>query len=180
MIIEEALKGPVPDRFLDLCTGSGNLAVSLLCEWQNSSCVATDISQPALELAQKNAYTHGVAGRFEIRNTSWLTGLSSGYDLVVSNPPYITADEMLDLLPEVRDWEPRIALTPEGDGLEAYRQIARGLDDLLNPGGRAILEFGHTQAEEVEAIFHAEGYSDTCILRDLGGNERIIAISNRF
>lgn len=180
LIIEEALKGPVPDRFLDLCTGSGNLAITLLCEWPQSRCVATDISQPALDIALKNAQAHGVEARFESVNLPWMNDLEAGFDLVVSNPPYISADEMADLSPEVRDWEPHIALTPGGDGLEAYRRFAVGLQAVLNPGGRAILEFGYKQADAVTAIFRAEGYSDTRILRDLGGNERIIVIMNKF
>lgn len=122
----------------------------------------------------------GVDDRLELKRTSWFDEIDQKFDLLVSNPPYVSDAEMPNLSDEIRLWEPAIALTPGGDGLSAYRLIAAELENVLNPGGRALLEFGSTQAEAVSAIFLDEGYSDTHIYRDLGGNERIIEVLHKF
>jgi len=93
----------------------------------------------------------------------------------VSNPPYISSDEMAALAPEVRDWEPHLALTPGGDGLDPYRKIARGAGPRLMPGGRLLVEIGPTQGAAVGALFAAAGLEDIRILPDMDGRDRVVA-----
>jgi release factor glutamine methyltransferase len=104
-----------------------------------------------------------------------LPGVTGAFDLIVSNPPYIAAEEMPELSPEVRDWEPHLALTPGGDGLDAYRAIARGAGARLMPGGRLLVEIGPSQGQAVAALFASSGLSDVRILPDLDGRDRVVA-----
>ncbi len=96
------------------------------------------------------------------------------YDLVVANPPYIAQDDMPSLAPEVRDWEPRLALTDEGDGLGAYRQIIACVPPFLRPDGRLIVEIGPTQAAAVVALANAAGFGAITVIADLDGRDRVI------
>ena len=93
----------------------------------------------------------------------------------MSNPPYIAADEMPGLAPEVRDWEPHLALSPGGDGLDAYRTIARGAGARLMPGGRLLMEIGPRQGAAVAALVMAAGLDDIRVLPDLDGRDRVVA-----
>jgi release factor glutamine methyltransferase len=111
-------------RVLDLGTGSGCILVTLLAEGPGAQGVGTDISAQALVVAGENAARHGVAERLVLTPSDWFGDIGGRYDLIVSNPPYIAADEMAGLAPEVRDHEPRLALTDGADGLTAYRAIA--------------------------------------------------------
>ena len=104
-----------------------------------------------------------------------LAGAATGYDLIVSNPPYIAADEMADLAPEVRDWEPHLALTPGGDGLDAYRAIAQGASARLMPGGRILLEIGPTQGATVAGLLAQAGLAKVRVLPDMDGRDRVVA-----
>jgi release factor glutamine methyltransferase len=175
-LIEQALNGPVPELLLDLGTGTGILAVTLLAEWPEAIGVATDISDKALTVARENAETLGVADRLTFIRSDWYANVNGKFDLVVSNPPYIAQDEMSHLEPEVREWEPALALTPGGDGLGAYRTIAAGLHSVLRPGGQCLVEIGYSQADSVCAIFREAGYDEQVIHRDLGGNDRVVAV----
>ncbi|MCV6593168.1 MAG: peptide chain release factor N(5)-glutamine methyltransferase [Silicimonas sp.] len=172
-LIECALKHPF-ERFLDLGTGSGAIAVSLLAERPGARGVASDVSEQAVLVAGENALRAGVIDRLILPLSDWYADLGGRYDLIVSNPPYIALAEMADLTPEVREHEPRGALTDEGDGLSAYRAIARGAPDHLTPGGRLIVEIGPRQAEDVTAIFAAAGLVDIACHRDLDGRDRVV------
>ena len=119
--------GAGPARILDLGTGSGAILVTLLAEWPEARGVGTDIDAAALAVAAENAARHGVAARATFRRADWTEGVVGRFDLVVSNPPYIPAAEVEGLAADVRDWEPRHALTAGPTGLEAYRRIAAGL-----------------------------------------------------
>lgn len=175
-LVALALAGPAPWRLLDLGTGGGAILVSLLAAWPLARGVGTDVSAEALAVALGNARALGVAGRAEFLRADWTEGVTGPFELVVSNPPYVAEAEMPGLEPEVRDWEPRIALTPGGDGLEAYRRIAAGLDGLLAPLGRAFFEIGSTQGEAVAAVFAAAGFK-VAIHPDLGGTDRVAAVT---
>ena len=107
--------------------------------------------------------------------SEWYDDIGGRYDLNVSNPPYIAVDEMAGLQPEVRDHEPREALTDEADGLSAYRAIAAGALDHLAPGGRLLVEIGPTQAEAVLEIFAAAGLEELAVHPDLDGRDRVIS-----
>ena len=122
-LVELALQQPF-DRVLDVGVGSGVILVTLLAERPRANGVGTDISEKAVLIAGKNAERHGVSDRITLPISTWFDDVGSRYDLIVSNPPYIAVGEMPVLQPEVRDHEPREALTDEADGLTAYRIIA--------------------------------------------------------
>lgn len=173
-LVAEALSGPEPQSFLDLGTGSGILAITLLAEWPGARAVACDLSVAALRVAGRNAERHAVAERLTLCQSDWFTEISGSFDLIVSNPPYIALDEMTGLEPEVRAHDPRMALTDEGDGLAAYRAIAGGAGGFLRPGGRLMVEIGWRQGAAVAALMQAEGFEKVAILPDLEGRERVV------
>lgn len=174
ILVAEALSEPF-SKVLDLGTGSGCILISLLAARRDARGVGTDISPEALLLAGENAEAVGVADRLVLPLSNWFDDIGGSYDLIVSNPPYIAADEISSLQPEVRDFEPRAALTDNGDGLSAYRVILRHAPDHLLPGGRLLVEIGASQAEEVWASFCAAGLEDIHIHTDLDGRDRVIA-----
>ncbi|MEM9012856.1 MAG: peptide chain release factor N(5)-glutamine methyltransferase [Pseudomonadota bacterium] len=176
-VIAACLDGPAAGRILDLGTGSGALLLTLLAEWPTAAGLGTDISAPALAVARQNAAALGVADRATFQRADWLAGIDGSFELIVCNPPYIAADALADLAPDVRDWEPRGALTDEADGLSVYRRLAPALAQVLAPGGRAIFEVGEGQAGDVRAIFAATGWGAT-VHTDLDGRERAIELQN--
>jgi len=178
-LVAEALAGPAPARLLDLGTGSGILAVTLLAEWAQSEALASDLSPEALIVARANAEDIGVADRLTLIEADWFSGIDAGFDLIVSNPPYIAASEMAGLDPEVREHDPEIALTPGGDGLDAYRAIAAGARARLAPGGRLLVEIGPTQGAQVAALLVAAGLSEVSVLPDLDGRDRVVRALRR-
>ena len=173
-LIATALEGPAPQRLLDLGIGSGAIAVTLLAEWPDATGVATDISIAALNVARDNAQALGVASRLELIRSDWFEAVSGRYDLILSNPPYIAADEMPDLSPEVRLHDPAIALSPGGDGLDPYRVIAAQAPAYLTPAGRLIVEIGWQQGADVTAIFRAAGWRDLRLILDMEGRDRVL------
>jgi release factor glutamine methyltransferase len=173
-LIAAALEGPTPARLLDLGTGSGAIAVTLLAEWPGATGVATDISAAALQVARSNAQALGVAARLDLILSDWFAAVSGRFDLILSNPPYIAADEMPDLSPEVRLHDPAIALSPGGDGLEPYRVIAAQAPAYLSPAGRVIVEIGWQQGADVTAIFRAAGWRDLRLILDMEGRDRVL------
>lgn len=175
-LIEAALEEPFA-RVLDLGTGSGAILLSLLAERPDASGLGTDASQTALKVAAGNARAFGQEGRAEFHAGDWWQAVPPGalFDLIVSNPPYIAEDEIPALAPEVRDWEPRMALTPGGDGLAAYRAIAADAAAHLCPHGRILVEIGPTQARAVRGLFLAAGLADLRVLPDLDGRDRVVA-----
>ena len=144
-------------KVLDIGTGSGAIAIAIAANAPVAQIVAIDISNVSLEVAGENARRHGCASRIAFVEADY-TALDTralpfaSFDLIVSNPPYITTAELPALAPEVRDFEPRMALDGGVDGMEFYRKIAAGLSRWLAPQGEVILEVGAGQAEAVEAI----------------------------
>ncbi|MEM8789650.1 MAG: peptide chain release factor N(5)-glutamine methyltransferase [Pseudomonadota bacterium] len=177
LIVDRALAGSVPGRLLDLGTGSGALAVTLLCEWPAARGVATDASPAALAVAGENAAALDVAARLDLVEADWLRADLGRFDLIVCNPPYIAAAQIADLDRDVRDWEPRSALTPGADALASYRAIAPDLAARLQPGGRAIFEFGIGQGPAVAAVFRAAGAHTLALHADLSGRDRIAEVA---
>ncbi len=173
-LVAAALAGPTPATLLDIGTGSGVLLVTLLAEWPEAQGVGTDIDAGALAVAAANAARFGLADRCRLALGDWYAGQGGPFALVVSNPPYIPADEIAGLAPDVRDWEPRHALTPGPTGLESYAAIAAGLDAVLAPGGRALLEIGPTQATAVTDLLAAAGFGAITVHRDLDGRDRVV------
>ena len=169
-----------PCRFLDMGTGSGCIAVSLLAERPAWRGTATDLSAEALATARQNAETHKVIDRLDLVETSWAEGIAGPFDLVVSNPPYIPAAEIEGLMPEVRNHDPRLALVGGDDGLGAYRElfaIARGI---MADGGLLIVEIGESQADSVRAVGVDAGLLTTpqeCdVITDLAGRARVLVL----
>ncbi|MFM7333038.1 MAG: peptide chain release factor N(5)-glutamine methyltransferase, partial [Tabrizicola sp.] len=132
-LVAEALTPPFV-KVLDLGTGTGCILLSCLKAMPMARGVGVDISEAALGVAAENSRELGLEGRAVFHRSDWFQGVRGAFDLIVSNPPYIAAAEMPALAPEVRDWEPHLALSPGGDGLDAYRAIAQGAGARLMPG----------------------------------------------
>ncbi|MEP2640252.1 peptide chain release factor N(5)-glutamine methyltransferase [Roseobacter sp.] len=173
-LIEAALSAPF-DRVLDLGTGSGCILVTLLAERQDATGLGVDVSDAACLHASANAARHAVADRAQIMQSDWFEAVEGRYDLIVANPPYLAAAEMATVQPELRDHEPRIALTDEQDGLSVYRIIAAQSQGYLNARGRVLVEIGYRQGAQVTDIFRAQGWGEVAILPDLGGHDRVVS-----
>ena len=158
---------PAP-RVVDVGTGTGAIALAIADEHHGAVVTATDVSPGAVELARENAARLGLEVRFV--ETSLLDGLDGPFDLVVSNPPYVGAEEVAALEPEVRDWEPRIAVVADRQ-TELLAEAAR---ERLAPGGAIVLESHEGRAAEVAALLDALGYREATVSRDLAGRERVV------
>lgn len=176
ILVACALSRPAPARILDLGTGSGAILLTLLAEWSSATGLGTDVNRAALAIARTNAAALSLTDRADFIESDWFGGLSGTFDLIVSNPPYIAARDMALLPPDVRDWEPRSALTPGPTGLESYLRIARGLSAFLAPAGRALVEIGADQGETVPKVFREAGFADVAVETDLDGRPRVVTI----
>jgi release factor glutamine methyltransferase len=174
-LVEVALAEPFA-RLADLGTGSGILAVTLLAERSEATGLATDLSAAALGVAERNARAHGVAERLDLAQGDWWQAVPAParFDLIVSNPPYVTEADYAALAPEITRFEPREALTPGGDGLAAYRAILAGLPRHLAPGGRLAVEIGADQGAAVAGLFSDAGLEDVSVTPDVNGRDRVV------
>lgn len=162
-------------RILDIGTGSGALLLALLAELPQATGIGTDISAAALQIARANAERHGMAPRSEFIDCDMTAGLQGPFDLIVSNPPYIARDEIAGLEPEVRDYDPVLALDGGPDGLDCYRTIAAAAPRLLAPGGRLVVELGLGQETAVSGLFSEAGLTADAARPDLAGIPRALA-----
>lgn len=172
-LVAEALKAPFLSM-LDLGTGTGCILLSCLQHMPMARGLGVDISAAALEVARFNAQLHALNDRAHFRASNWFSGVKGQFDLIVSNPPYIAAEEMPGLAPEVREWEPAVALTPGGDGLDAYRAICAGAVAHLTPAGRLMVEIGPTQGAAVAGMMQAAGLVSVAVHPDLDGRDRVV------
>ncbi len=175
-LIAAALEVPF-ESVLDLGTGSGAIILTLLAERATARGVAVDLSAAALNVAARNAQGLGVDGRLTLQPSDWFSNVTGQFDLIVSNPPYIGTPELEHLSPDVRDWEPRMALVPaedDGTGLGAYRVICAQAPAFLREGGALMVEIGPTQGVAVAALFSQAGLQDVTILPDLDGRARVV------
>jgi len=177
ILVEEAIRTlPQNARFVDLCTGSGCIAVSVLAERPDTQAVAVEKFPKTLELATANAAKNGVAERFTPMLADVLTDLPLAegelFDAILSNPPYIATKELATLSKEVQA-EPTVALDGGEDGLLFYRKILELHANHLAPDGMILFEIGYDQAAPVLALGAEYGFLDGCILKDLGGNNRV-------
>jgi release factor glutamine methyltransferase len=170
------LMGP-GSRILDLGTGSGAIIITLLAERPDATGVATDLSAAALAVAAANAAALGVADRLDFVQGSWFGAVSGRFDLIVSNPPYIPSADIAGLEPDVRAYDPHLALSGGSDGLDPYRVIAAEATNHLAPGGYVVVEQGAGQADDVAAIFTATGFHLVRQGIDLGGHIRCLIFS---
>jgi len=175
LLVEEALPRLVGEaRVLDVGTGSGALAIALAHERPGCQVVAIDVSAEALAVAAENACKNNVAERIGFLHAD-LAALPGGpFDLIVANPPYIPKGDLAALMPEVRDFEPQLALDGGSDGLDAYRALARQVEAILAPGGWLLVEVGIGQAVTVQQLFAGAGLVEVFISRDLAGIERVV------
>lgn len=175
LLVEEALKRlSGAARVLDVGTGSGALAIALAHERPECAVTAIDVSAAALAVAAENARSNGVAERIGFMAADLAMLPEGPFELIVSNPPYIPREDLAGLMPEVRDFEPRLALDGGIDGLTAYRAITGQTDAVLALGGWLLVEVGIGQAGEVQALFAAAGLTELFIARDLSGIERVV------
>ena len=178
-VVDTALKDfPEHARWsvLDLGVGSGAILLAILAERPAARGLGVDASEEALAVARDNAAALGLASRAALLRGDWAAGLAdASFDLVVSNPPYIASDVLETLEPEVRDYEPRLALEGGADGLDAYRTLAPEILRVLKPGGRFAVEIGWDQAAAVESLFREAGARDVRTVRDLGDRDRVVA-----
>jgi release factor glutamine methyltransferase len=162
-------------RVLDLGVGSGAILLAILAERPGAIGLGVDVSEEALAVARENASNLGLAGRAALLRGDWTAGLEAdGFDLVVSNPPYIRSGDIAGLAPEVRDHEPRLALDGGRDGLDAYRRLAEEIPRVLKPGGRFAVEIGFDQADQVRSLFSQANLEDVRVVRDLSDRDRIV------
>lgn len=161
-------------RILDLGTGSGAIILTLLSEVESARGLAIDFSEDALSVAQENATRIGVSSRVDFQKSDWAKEVSGTFDLIVSNPPYITKNDMEHLMKDVRAYEPEGALIGGDDGLDPLRKIAEALSRLLNSNGLFLAEIGLGQADAAEEILTSAGLQTDQTLLDLNGIPRCL------
>ncbi len=174
ILVEHALPYCGGKRVLDLCTGSGCIGISVACLGHPSSVALSDISLEALNVAGANARKHCVAPT--IYQGDFLQAIPDGvvFDVILSNPPYITAEEM-DMLPfDVRNFEPHLALAAGDDGLDAYRRILKDISRVLVRDGYLFFEIGYAQGLAVSSLMEQAGFKEVQVLRDYGGQDRVV------
>ncbi|RKH01683.1 peptide chain release factor N(5)-glutamine methyltransferase [Corallococcus sp. CA053C] len=169
-----AVPKDAPSRVLDVCTGSGCIAISVAGERPQATVFATDLSPDACALAKENAQALGMGDRVTVLQGDLFSPLppDAKFQVVVSNPPYIDSGDIAGLSPEVRR-EPRLALDGGPDGLVAMRRVIQGARRVLEPGGLLALEMGETQGSAVLELLRAAGYADARVEKDLERRERM-------
>ena len=163
-----------PLRILDLGVGSGAILCALLHAFPRAEGTGVDLSSAAAEAAIVNVETCGLASRARILVNDWTNGVTDRFDLIVSNPPYVRSADIEGLAPEVRLYEPLLALDGGDDGLVAYRKILAAAGRLLMPGGAIVVEIGSGQIVDVCAIAFSAGFRGAASRRDLAGTERVV------
>ena len=180
LIIEEALNiyrnKNLKLKILDIGTGSGCIAVSLAKEFKNASVTAIDVSQEALEVAAKNLKIHNCGDQIQLKLIDF-NNINSKFDLIVSNPPYLTTEQFNNADPEVRNFEPVLALVGGDDGLKFYREYSNNLKNLMSKNAFFLCEIGINQRQDCEEIFKDSGLYLNKIVNDLQGIERILSFS---
>lgn len=156
LIVERAIEliADLPSpRFLEVGVGSGCISVAILKNSPKAAALAVDISEPAIDIARRNAEMHAVNDRLQVLSSDVFAGLpTETFDLIVSNPPYVALAEYADLQPEVRDHDPRMAVTDGSTGLTIIERIIAGAPKYLSSGGHLLIEIGHGQSERVSSL----------------------------
>lgn len=164
-------------RILDLCTGSGCIGIAVASRVKDAKVTLADVSREALAVARKNIALHKLSGRVSCVQADALAAPSAflgKFDMIVSNPPYVTAEEMEALPESVKNYEPHLALYGGRDGLDFYRAIAKNYAQALKPGGFLCLEFGMAQGDDVCKILESNGYTILERSRDYNDRERAV------
>lgn len=172
--IEELCDLPAP-RICEIGVGSGCIVVSILKNIAAATAIAVDVSKSAIEIARQNAEAHGTSDRVRFRDSNVYENVTDEFfDAIVSNPPYIAAIEIDGLQPEVRCFDPRVALTDEADGLSIIRMIVDGAPHRLKPGALLLIEVGHGQSESVKKMFDSSRWAGVSFKPDLQGIPRVV------
>lgn len=173
VLVEEALKVISDgDTVLDMCTGSGCIAVSIQSFRPGAKVTGCDISAAALNVARENGKKNDVSVKFV--ESDLFSNIEGRYDVIVSNPPYIPSDVILTLMPEVRDFEPMGALDGKADGLFFYRKIVEESSSYLVPGGYLLFEIGYDQGDDVSLLMKKNGFLEIEVIPDLAGLDRVV------
>ena len=175
-LIALSLQSPAR-RILDLGTGTGAIGITLVSEWSDATLIASDLSDKALKVAERNAKRLGVSERCQFIKSDWFSAIEGAFDLIVSNPPYISRTEWDGLAAEVKNYDPLIALSPGEDALDAYREISTNAMRHLTPNGRLLLEIGHTQGIAVSNLLNQAGYKNVSVHLDLEKRDRVVSCS---
>lgn len=173
ILVEEVIKYSEGKAVLDMCTGSGCIAISIALFGKPSAVSASDISINALEVAKENAKL------LKANEVSFVRGdlfenITKKFDIIVSNPPYIETKVIDELMSEVRDYIPRLALDGDGDGLKFYKIISKEAVKYLNKNGRIFYEIGYNQSRAVTSILLENGFTDVRVIKDYSGLDRIV------
>lgn len=161
--------------FLDIGTGTGCIAVSLLELLPDLTGTGVDISEPALKISNQNSQEHKVSERLKLKKSNLFSNITEKFDLIISNPPYIPRKDKPSLQSEVRDFEPELALfTEDNDGIDVYKKIISQSDKYLNQGGYLMFEIGYNQGKLLENLFKTSPFSDFELIKDLDQNDRIV------
>lgn len=183
LLIEAALAvigGVSAPLICDVGTGSGCIAVTLLCERSDARAVAVDVSQAALAVAAENARRHGVGERVDLKISDCFAELDpTPFDLIVSNPPYVSSRALSGLQREVRDHEPLVALSPGADGLSVIRRLLHDGPAFMKPNGHLIMEIGFDQGEKVQELIDPNRWRLVEIRPDLQSIPRIVVVERR-
>ena len=178
VLVERALelfKGRKGASVLDLCTGSGCILLSLLLSLEGATGVGTDLSREALEVARANREAMGVEAELYEGDLFDIPALEKRrFSLITANPPYIESEEIGELMSEVRDHEPRLALDGGADGLTLYRRICREASGHLLREGVLLMEIGYRQGEAVSRLCRENGFEEVRVIRDLSGLDRVV------
>lgn len=176
-LIEEVIRlmGNENLKGLEIGVGTSIISTTLLCENKMLNMTAVDISDYAIDLAKENSQKHEVEDRLTLIKSDIFKNLGEEtYDFIVSNPPYIETKEIKDLMPDVKNYEPHLALDGDEDGLYFYREIAKGGLSKIKPKGFVAFEIGYNQGQSVPQILENEGYIDIRVIKDLQGNHRVV------
>lgn len=164
---------------IDIGTGSGCIGITLALEIPSSNIIAIDISDSALSIAKKNADMYSIRNIEFLRLDILNQDIIHIADMLISNPPYISKEEIPDLMEDVKDFEPMIALTDKSDGLDFYRKFSDIMPHVIKKNGTAILEVGRgSHPDRVKEIFSKSGYNNIDIVKDLNKDKRVFIISN--
>ncbi len=165
------------NSILDLGTGSGAIAIYLAKAFPKAQIIASDISEKALKIARENAKMNNAKIKFI--QSDLFQNISKKFDLIVSNPPYISEKEFLELPPEIKNYEPKNALLAEDNGLKFYRKILQQAQSFLQKNGKIYFEIGAEQAHKIEIIAHKQDFQNVAVFHDLNGFDRIMQLSRK-
>lgn len=172
LLAEAVFQDCAGKRVLDMCTGSGCIAVTVAKLGAPDFVAASDVSAEALAVAKENAILHEAEVTFFYGDL--FKPVEGAYDIIVSNPPYIKTEEVKRLMPEVREFEPDLALDGKADGLYFYRRLCAEAKEYLRPGGRLMLEIGYDQGQTVPELLTAAGYAEIEVRKDYAGQNRMV------